>query len=167
MWQLVDDAAGVSCLYPSPAFVAGKGGGRGGAPQYAEVDEAQVAERLGVAPSQVVDFKALAGDASDDVAGVAGIGEKTAVRLLQVGVLGGESGWCRGKGGGCLGAGARRRRGSPLRGARQEGWLLLLRPDHAWGVAAGAGAGQIARLASAPAFAAGVRQPGARVPVAA
>ncbi|MCC6957650.1 MAG: DNA polymerase I [Anaerolineales bacterium] len=38
---------------------------------------------LGVRPDQVVDFKALVGDKSDNIPGVAGIGEKTAVNLLK------------------------------------------------------------------------------------
>jgi DNA polymerase-1 len=43
----------------------------------------QVQEKLGVLPSQVVDFKALCGDKSDNIPGVRGIGEKTAVQLLK------------------------------------------------------------------------------------
>ena len=42
-----------------------------------------VVEQLGVRPDQVVDFKALVGDKSDNIPGVAGIGEKTAISLLQ------------------------------------------------------------------------------------
>ena len=38
---------------------------------------------LGVRPDQVVDYKALVGDSSDNIPGVAGVGEKTAVSLLQ------------------------------------------------------------------------------------
>ncbi|MBW4646548.1 MAG: DNA polymerase I [Goleter apudmare HA4340-LM2] len=43
----------------------------------------QVQAKLGVLPSQVVDFKALCGDKSDNIPGVRGIGEKTAVQLLK------------------------------------------------------------------------------------
>ncbi|MEO1431529.1 MAG: DNA polymerase I [Cyanobacteria bacterium J06633_8] len=43
----------------------------------------EVKEKLGVLPSQVVDFKALCGDSSDNYPGVRGIGEKTAVKLLD------------------------------------------------------------------------------------
>ena len=46
-------------------------------------DEKAVRERFGLAPSQLVDFKALVGDKSDNIPGVPGIGEKTATRLLQ------------------------------------------------------------------------------------
>jgi DNA polymerase I len=42
-----------------------------------------VIEYFGVKPEQVVDFKALVGDKSDNIPGVAGIGEKTAASLLQ------------------------------------------------------------------------------------
>ena len=44
---------------------------------------ADVLSYLGVTPDQVVDYKALVGDASDNIPGVKGIGEKTAVSLLQ------------------------------------------------------------------------------------
>jgi DNA polymerase-1 len=43
----------------------------------------EVERRLGVRPSQVPDLKALMGDPSDNISGVPGVGEKTAVRLLQ------------------------------------------------------------------------------------
>lgn len=43
----------------------------------------QVKEKMGVLPSQIVDFKALCGDKSDNIPGVKGIGEKTAVQLLN------------------------------------------------------------------------------------
>lgn len=42
-----------------------------------------VVNLLGVRPDQVVDFKALTGDKSDNIPGVYGIGEKTAASLLQ------------------------------------------------------------------------------------
>lgn len=45
-------------------------------------DAAGVVEYLGVRPDQVVDYKALVGDISDNIPGVKGIGEKTAVKLL-------------------------------------------------------------------------------------
>lgn len=43
----------------------------------------EVRERYGVAPEQIPDFLGLKGDASDNIPGVPGIGEKTAARLLQ------------------------------------------------------------------------------------
>jgi DNA polymerase-1 len=45
-------------------------------------DAAGVVGRLGVRPDQVVDFKALVGDVSDNIPGVRGIGDKTAIKLL-------------------------------------------------------------------------------------
>lgn len=45
--------------------------------------EKEVVERMGVPPRQIPDFKALAGDASDNYPGVAGIGPKTAIGLLK------------------------------------------------------------------------------------
>jgi len=46
-------------------------------------DEAAVRARYGLAPSQMVDYKALRGDPSDNIPGVRGIGEKTAIELLR------------------------------------------------------------------------------------
>ena len=43
----------------------------------------EVVENLGVTPEQVIDYKALRGDVSDNIPGVKGIGEKTAVWLLN------------------------------------------------------------------------------------
>ena len=58
--------------------------GRGGPAAVEEtwVDESNANERLGVPPSQVVDYLALVGDSSDNVPGVKGIGEKGAQKLL-------------------------------------------------------------------------------------
>ncbi len=47
------------------------------------VGVAETKEKLGVLPHQVVDYLALAGDASDNIPGVDGIGEVTARNLLQ------------------------------------------------------------------------------------
>jgi DNA polymerase-1 len=46
-------------------------------------DEARVAERYGLRPDQMLDYKALKGDTSDNIPGVPGVGEKTAIALLQ------------------------------------------------------------------------------------
>jgi DNA polymerase-1 len=46
-------------------------------------DEAKVMERYGLRPDQMLDYKALKGDASDNIPGVPGVGEKTAIQLLQ------------------------------------------------------------------------------------
>lgn len=46
-------------------------------------DRQQVAAEYGLEPEQLPDFKGLAGDSSDNLPGVAGIGKKTATSLLQ------------------------------------------------------------------------------------
>ncbi len=46
-------------------------------------DIARVNERYGLRPDQMLDYKALKGDTSDNIPGVPGVGEKTAVGLLQ------------------------------------------------------------------------------------
>lgn len=46
-------------------------------------DEKAVKQRYGLKPEQMIDFKALRGDPSDNIPGVRGIGEKTAVELLK------------------------------------------------------------------------------------
>ena len=43
----------------------------------------KVRERFGVDPEQMVDFKALIGDPSDNIPGVEGIGKKTAAEIIQ------------------------------------------------------------------------------------
>lgn len=48
-----------------------------------EYDWEKVHEKLGVYPNQVIDYKALRGDTSDNIPGIKGIGEKTAVKLLD------------------------------------------------------------------------------------
>ena len=75
LFQLVDDRKDVACLYMG----GGPYGGRG----ISLVDRAAVEQKLGVAPHQVVDLKALTGDSSDNIPGVRGIGPKTAVTLLK------------------------------------------------------------------------------------
>lgn len=45
-------------------------------------DKAMLMEHYGLTPAQMIDLKALMGDASDNIPGVAGIGEKTALKLL-------------------------------------------------------------------------------------
>lgn len=47
------------------------------------ITEADVVKKLGVRPNQVVDYKAIVGDTSDNIPGVKGVGEKTAVALLE------------------------------------------------------------------------------------
>ncbi|MBN1485437.1 MAG: DNA polymerase I [Chloroflexia bacterium] len=46
-------------------------------------DPAQVQERYGFGPEQLVEYKALRGDPSDNIPGVPGVGDKTATSLVQ------------------------------------------------------------------------------------
>jgi DNA polymerase-1 len=46
-------------------------------------DEAAVKEKYGVGPEHIADLKALTGDPSDNIPGVPGIGDKTAVKLIN------------------------------------------------------------------------------------
>lgn len=46
-------------------------------------DEKAVMERYGLRPDQMIDYKAIRGDASDNIPGVPGIGEKGATELVQ------------------------------------------------------------------------------------
>lgn len=46
-------------------------------------DEAEFEKNYGLKPVQFVDVKALMGDSSDNIPGVSGIGEKTALKLIQ------------------------------------------------------------------------------------
>ena len=48
-----------------------------------EYDTNMVKEKRGVFPNQIIDLLSLMGDASDNIPGVKGIGEKTAVKLLE------------------------------------------------------------------------------------
>ena len=71
MFQLVGDR--VRILYT-----------RGGPnPETVIYGEDEVRERYGLTPNQFVDLKALTGDTSDNIPGVAGVGEKTASKLLS------------------------------------------------------------------------------------
>jgi DNA polymerase I len=46
-------------------------------------DEESVREKYGIGPEHITDYKALVGDPSDNIPGVKGIGDKTAVKLIQ------------------------------------------------------------------------------------
>src|SRR5207245_6857823 len=72
-YQLI--APGIALLNP------GRGGPAGVEEHW--VDQSNASERLGVPPERVVDYLALVGDTSDNVPGVKGGGEKTALELLK------------------------------------------------------------------------------------
>jgi DNA polymerase-1 len=65
----------------SPMIKMYKPGKSGGEPEY--VEEPGVREKFGVTPDRVTDVLGLTGDASDNVPGVPGVGEKTAIPLIQ------------------------------------------------------------------------------------
>ncbi len=70
LFQLIDNQRNIKVLYlDSKAGIV-------------EFDEESVREKMGIKPSQIVDYKALCGDTSDNIPGVLGIGDKTAVKLL-------------------------------------------------------------------------------------
>ena len=54
-----------------------------GITEIVEMDEAAMMEELHLTPDQIPDLKGLMGDASDNIPGLPGVGEKTANRLLQ------------------------------------------------------------------------------------
>ncbi len=56
---------------------------RKGISETVRFDAPKVYEEYGFTPGQVTDWKGLAGDSSDNIPGVPGIGDKTAVKLLQ------------------------------------------------------------------------------------
>ncbi|MGD1856719.1 MAG: DNA polymerase I [Leptolyngbyaceae cyanobacterium] len=75
LFQLIDDDEHIKVLHLGSTF----GRTNGLAKEYG-IQE--VEEKLGIKPEQVVDYKALCGDTSDNIPGVKGIGKKTAVKLL-------------------------------------------------------------------------------------
>jgi DNA polymerase-1 len=77
LFQLIDPAKEITVLNFSPDALKRSTNG------ITEFSTAEVKEKLGVLPTQIVDFKALCGDKSDNIPGVKGIGEKTAVQLLS------------------------------------------------------------------------------------
>lgn len=47
------------------------------------VTNGNMKEKFGFSPSQIIDFKGLRGDASDNLPGIPGVGDKTAIKLLN------------------------------------------------------------------------------------
>ncbi|YAF97477.1 MAG: DNA polymerase I [Nodularia sp. CChRGM 3473] len=77
LFQLIDPDQEITVLNFSPDAL------KRSTNSITEFSTEQVKEKLGVLPTQIVDFKALCGDKSDNIPGVKGIGEKTAVQLLS------------------------------------------------------------------------------------
>lgn len=78
LFQLIDPEEQITVLHLGSPFV--KGSGNGSAKEFKIAD---VQAKLGIMPDQVVDYKALCGDTSDNIPGVKGIGAKTACKLLH------------------------------------------------------------------------------------
>jgi DNA polymerase I len=76
MFQLVSDLDRISVLYMTSAFAQSD-------PSVVEMNEQAVVDKMGVTAAQIIDYKALCGDTSDSIPGVRGIGDKTAVKLLN------------------------------------------------------------------------------------
>ena len=51
--------------------------------EFIEMDESYIKEKMGIKPIQIIDYLSLRGDSSDNIPGVAGIGEKYATELLK------------------------------------------------------------------------------------
>jgi DNA polymerase-1 len=64
----------VKVFYPKP---------RGSFSDAELYDEEAVSKKYGVSPERIADLKALVGDKSDNIPGVKGIGDKTAINLIQ------------------------------------------------------------------------------------
>ncbi len=54
-----------------------------GKPEIINYTEAALFEKYGLSPSEMIELKALMGDSSDNIPGVAGVGEKTATDLIS------------------------------------------------------------------------------------
>ena len=70
LFQLIDDSTSVYCM-------------KKGMSDIAKLDEKALMDEYGLLPRQIIDYKGLAGDKSDNIKGVEGVGDKTAVKLLQ------------------------------------------------------------------------------------
>ncbi|MEG4418001.1 DNA polymerase I [Microcoleus sp. LAD1_D5] len=78
LFQLVETDKQISVLYLSTDELRRSGKGKS-----QEYGPEAVKEKLGILPEQVIDYKALCGDKSDNIPGVKGIGDKTALQLLE------------------------------------------------------------------------------------
>ncbi|XHU96291.1 MAG: DNA polymerase I [cyanobacterium endosymbiont of Rhopalodia gibba] len=78
LFQLVDESKNISVLYLERNTIKNLS-----SEGYREFDSKAVEVKLGVKPTQVLDYKALCGDRSDSIPGIKGIGDKTAVKFLK------------------------------------------------------------------------------------
>lgn len=70
-FQLVDD--NIHILYTTTRSTA----------QFVEVDNAYIMDKYGVTPKDLIQVKALMGDTSDNIPGIKGVGEKTALKFVK------------------------------------------------------------------------------------
>lgn len=70
LWQLIDPTTNIYVM-------------KKGLTDILVMDENALQESMGITPLQIIDLKGLMGDASDNIPGVKGVGEKTALKLLQ------------------------------------------------------------------------------------
>lgn len=56
---------------------------KGGHPELTDYTTTAVKDKYGITPKQLIELKALMGDSSDNIPGVAGVGEKTATELIK------------------------------------------------------------------------------------
>lgn len=54
-----------------------------GVSEHVYYDRQGIIDKLGIAPEQVIDYMAMMGDSSDNIPGIRGIGEKTALKLVS------------------------------------------------------------------------------------
>ena len=70
LFQLIDNTTSIYCM-------------KKGMSDIGILDESALMDEMGLKPYQIIDYKGLAGDKSDNIKGVEGVGDKTAVKLLQ------------------------------------------------------------------------------------
>ena len=70
MLQLIDETTSVWLM-------------KKGISEIVKMDEKQLFDDMGISPSQIIELKALMGDTADNIPGIAGIGEKTALKLIE------------------------------------------------------------------------------------
>ncbi|MCZ0903915.1 DNA polymerase I, partial [Microcoleus sp. HI-ES] len=78
LFKLVETEKQISVLYLSTDELRRSGKGKS-----QEYGPEEVKAKLGILPEQVIDYKSLCGDKSDNIPGVKGIGDKTALQLLE------------------------------------------------------------------------------------
>jgi len=78
LFQLVSPEKNISVLYLEHNALKNPSDGK-----YPEFNVPEIEEKMGVRSDQIIDYKALCGDKSDNIPGVKGIGDKTAITLLK------------------------------------------------------------------------------------